>query len=51
MSIPHGSSVPKSETSFSAFGGPEGKISRRFMILAEVKGGETMLGGLGIRCE
>jgi hypothetical protein len=33
------------------FGGMEWKISQKFMIVAEIKAGDIILGGAGIRFE
>jgi len=41
----------KDSTSMYLFGGFEWKLSRKFMILVELKTGDNTLGGLGIRFE
>jgi hypothetical protein len=51
MSSIYGSGVPKNETSLYGFIGLEWKLSQKFMILVEYKGGESNLGGFGIRFE
>jgi hypothetical protein len=51
MSAIYGSYVPKNDTSVYVFGGLEWKLSQKFMVLLEVKGGESTLGGIGVRFE
>lgn len=51
MSALYGSYYKKDDTAVYAFAGLEWKISQRFMTLIEVKGGENLLGGVGIRFE
>lgn len=51
MSALYGSYYKNNDTSVYAFAGVEWKISQRFMMMLEVKGGENLLGGLGIRFE
>ena len=41
----------KDETNFFAFGGAEWKISQKFMLTAELKGGSSTIGGIGIKFE
>jgi hypothetical protein len=51
MTALYGSAVPRNDTSFYAFAGLEWKLSRKFMILLEFKGGDEQVGGAGIRFE
>lgn len=51
MSALYGSAVPKNETSIYLIAGLEWKLSQKFMLLLEYKGGDANLGGLGIRFE
>lgn len=51
MSALYGSAVPKNETSIYLIAGLEWKLSQKFMILLEYKGGDANLGGFGIRFE
>jgi len=53
MSSTHGSSqyLANAETNVYVFGGMEWKISQKFMIVAEIKAGDIILGGAGIRFE
>lgn len=51
MSALYGSAVPKNETSIYLIAGLEWKLSQKFMILLEYKGGDSNLGGFGIRFE
>ncbi len=53
MSSLYGSStyLPNNETNVYVFGGMEWKISQKFMIVAEIKAGDIILGGAGIRFE
>jgi hypothetical protein len=51
MSAVYGSALPKNDTSVYAFVGVEWKVSQKFMFLLEYKGGESNLGGVGIRFE
>ncbi len=51
MSALYGSYYKENDTSVYAFAGVEWKVSERFMMMLEVKGGENLLGGLGIRFE
>ncbi|HUJ16653.1 MAG TPA: hypothetical protein VL197_01550 [Nitrospirota bacterium] len=51
MSAVYGSALPKDDTSVYAFAGIEWKLSQKFMFLLEYKGGESNIGGVGIRFE
>lgn len=51
MSSIYGSYLSRNDTSVYVIGGFEWKISRKFMLLLEVKGGDSVLGGAGIRFE
>ncbi|MEK6699689.1 MAG: hypothetical protein AABZ10_11695 [Nitrospirota bacterium] len=53
MSSTYGSSLylASNETNVYVFGGMEWKISQKFMIVAEIKAGDIILGGAGIRFE
>jgi hypothetical protein len=53
MSSTYGSSLylTSDETNVYVFGGMEWKISQKFMIVAEIKAGDIILGGAGIRFE
>ena len=53
MSSTYGSSLylARNETNVYVFGGMEWKISQKFMIVAEIKAGDIILGGAGIRFE
>jgi hypothetical protein len=53
MSSTYGSSLylASDETNVYVFGGMEWKISQKFMIVAEIKAGDIILGGAGIRFE
>ncbi len=51
MSALYGSFVPENNTSVYVFGGIEWKLSQKFMVLVEFKGGNNNLGGFGIRFE
>ena len=53
MSSTSGSSqyLANDETNVYVFGGMEWKISQKFMIVAEIKAGDIILGGAGIRFE
>jgi hypothetical protein len=46
-----GSAVPKNDTSVYGLAGLEWKLSQKFMIMLEFKGGRTDVGGIGIRFE
>lgn len=46
-----GSAVPKNDTSVYGFGGLEWRLTQKFMIMLEFKGGRTNVGGVGIRFE
>ena len=51
MAALYGSAVPENDTSVYFFGGLEWKISQKFMIMLEYKGGKSDVGGIGIRFE
>lgn len=51
MSAVYGSGVPENDTSVYIFAGLEWKVSQKFMLLLEFKGGDSNLGGVGIRFE
>ena len=51
MSALYGSAVPENDTSFYLFAGIEWKLSQKFMVLLEFKGGDDNLGGVGVRFE
>lgn len=51
MSAIYGSAVPKKDTSVYLFAGLEWKLSQKFMLMLEYKGGDNHLGGFGIRFE
>jgi hypothetical protein len=45
------SSYVTDETNFYVFGGLEWRLSQKFMLTAELKGGSSTLGGIGMRFE
>ncbi len=47
----YGSFLASNQTNYFIFGGLEWKISQKFMVLMELKTGDTTLGGAGIRFE
>ncbi len=51
MSAVYGSAVPDDDTSVYLFAGLEWKLTQKFMVLLEFKGGHSNLGGVGIRFE
>ncbi len=52
MSALYGSAIPQNDTSLYLFGGLEWKLSQKFMVLLEFKGGpDDQLGGIAIRFE
>ncbi len=51
MSELYGSYIPNNDTSVYIFGGMEWKLSQKFMVLLEVKGGDSTLGGISVRFE
>jgi hypothetical protein len=51
MSAVYGSALPENDTSMYAFLGVEWKVTQKFMFLLEYKGGESSIGGAGIRFE
>jgi hypothetical protein len=51
MASLQGSAVPKNDTSVYFFGGLEWRLSQKFMVMLEFKGGKTDVGGIGIRFE
>jgi hypothetical protein len=51
MSAVYGSAVPENDTSVYLFAGLEWKLTEKFMLLLEFKGGDSNLGGFGIRFE
>jgi hypothetical protein len=51
LSAVRGSLPDNSSTSLYVFGGIEWKLSQKFMVLLELKGGPSTVGGAGIRFE
>jgi len=51
MASLQGSAVPKNDTSVYFFGGLEWRLSQKFMVMLEFKGGKSDVGGIGIRFE
>ncbi len=51
MSVLYGSLVPRDDTSFYVFAGVEWKLSQKSLLFLEFKGGDSDLGGFGIRFE
>lgn len=51
MSAVYGSGVPENDTSIYVIAGLEWKLTQKFMILLEYKGGDSNLGGFGVRFE
>lgn len=51
MASLQGSAVPKSDTSVYFFGGLEWRLTQKFMVMLEYKGGKSDIGGIGIRFE
>ncbi len=51
MAAIYGSALPENDTSMYAFLGLEWKLTQKFMFLLEYKGGESNIGGVGIRFE
>jgi hypothetical protein len=51
MSALYGSAIRENDTSMYAFLGVEWKLTQKFMFLLEYKGGESNIGGVGIRFE
>ena len=51
VSALYGSYLRKNETDFYALGGVEWKFTQKSMLYAELKGGEHLVGGIGIRFE
>jgi hypothetical protein len=51
MSAIYGSAVPRNDTSIYLLAGIEWKLSQKFMLLLEYKGGDANLGGFGVRLE
>ncbi len=51
MAALYGSAVPNNDTSVYCFGGLEWKLSQKFMVMLEFKGGKSNVGGVGIRFE
>lgn len=51
MSALYGSAAPRDDTSFYVFAGVEWKLSQKAMLFLEFKGGDSELGGFGIRFE
>jgi hypothetical protein len=51
MTALYGSYIPDNDTSVYIFAGLEWKLSQKFMVLLELKGGEDTLGGIGVRFE
>ncbi len=51
MAALYGSAVPENDTSVYFFGGLEWKLSQKFMVLLEYKGGKNDVGGVGVRFE
>jgi hypothetical protein len=51
MAVLRGSLPDDNNTSVNVFGGLEWKLSQKFMVLLELKGGSSLMGGAGIRFE
>lgn len=51
MAAMYGSFIPKDDTHVYIFGGFEWKLTQKFLMLMELKAGESVLGGIGIRFE
>ena len=51
MAVLRGSLPDDNNTSLNVFAGLEWKLSQKFMVLLEVKGGSSLMGGAGIRFE
>lgn len=51
MSALYGSLPPRDDAYVNAFAGIEWKVSQKFMIMLELKGGKTTVGGASIRFE
>lgn len=51
MAAMYGSYIPKDDTHVYVFGGLEWKLTQKFLMLMELKAGESVLGGIGIRFE
>jgi hypothetical protein len=51
LSVLYGSYISKNETDYYLFGGVEWRLSQKSMVYAELKAGDNLLGGIGIRFE
>jgi hypothetical protein len=51
MTSLQGSAVPKNDTGVYFFGGLEWRLTQKFMVMLEYKGGKSDVGGIGIRFE
>lgn len=51
LSALYGSYFPSNETDFYVFAGVEWKLTQKSMFYAEIKAGDSTLGGIGIRFE
>lgn len=51
MSSVYGSYISENDTNVTIFGGFEWKMTQKFVMTGEIKLGENMVGGLGIRFE
>ena len=51
LSALYGSYFPKNETNYYVFAGVEWRLAQKSMFYAEVKAGDSTLGGIGIRFE
>ena len=51
MSALYGSLIPNDDTYMNVFAGFQWKLSQKFMVLLELKAGDQMTGGAGIRFE
>ena len=51
LSVLYGSYLPRNETDYYLFGGVEWRLSQKAMVYAELKAGDNMLGGIGVRFE
>ncbi len=51
MAALYGSMPPSKDTRFYGFGGLEWRLTQKFMVMLEFKGGKSDVGGIGIRFE
>lgn len=51
LSVLYGSYLPRNETDYYLFGGVEWRLSQKAMVFAELKAGDNVLGGIGVRFE